>query len=194
MYACRFDKPNGDKVVLPLTLWGGPSDRREWRWKGLPEPRPLYNLDKLIAMGDDGLILVVEGEKAADAAQRLFPDYVVTTSPAGSKSAHKADWGPLKGRNVIIWPDADEPGLGYAKNVAEQALEAGAAKVRIVALPDGLPKSWDLADKVPEGWDPHWIIGVLENAEQSVSTPVKEPEADDLNIKGASGAKTPACR
>ena len=36
--------------------------------------------------------MIVEGEKAADAAAELLPDFVVTTSPFGAKSAGKADW------------------------------------------------------------------------------------------------------
>ncbi len=53
---------------------------------------------------------VSEGEKAADTAQRIFPDHVAVTSPGGAKAAGKADWGPLAGRRVVIWPDNDEPG------------------------------------------------------------------------------------
>ena len=40
-----------------------------------PERRPLYNLHKLAA-NPEAVVLVVEGEKAADAAAKLFPDYV----------------------------------------------------------------------------------------------------------------------
>ena len=152
MYACRFDKRDGGKAVLPCTLREGPNGQREWRWKALPEPRPLYNLDRIAAMPDDGLVLIVEGEKAADAGQKLFPDYTVTTSPGGSKAAHKADWSPVKGHSVYLWPDADQAGEQYAKDVASLAHVAGAADVRAVKLPQGMPKGWDLADDLPEGW------------------------------------------
>ncbi len=152
MYACRFDKPDGGKAVLPCTLREGPNGQREWRWKALPEPRPLYNLDRIAAMPDDGLVLIVEGEKAADAGQKLFPDYTVTTSPGGSKAAHKADWNPVKGHSVYLWPDADQAGEQYAKDVARLAHVAGASDVRAVKLPQGMPKGWDLADDLPEGW------------------------------------------
>ena len=59
-------------------------------------------------------MLVVEGEKTADAAAELLPDFVVVTSSFGAKSAGKAAWGPLEDREVTIWPDHDEAGAGYA--------------------------------------------------------------------------------
>jgi len=58
----------------------------------------------------DAPVLVTEGEKAADAAQNLFPDYVTTTSPGGCKAVHKADYSSLKDRDIVLCPDFDEPG------------------------------------------------------------------------------------
>src|SRR4051794_21422931 len=150
----RYERPaNGspaDKQVKPFTFCEGPGGRREWRCKALPEPRPLYSLDYLAARREVP-VLVVEGEKVADAAAARFPDYVVTTSPGGAKAAHKADWTPLANRHVVIWPDADAPGAQYAADVANLARKAGAASVRIVRLPAGLPEGWDLADELPLG-------------------------------------------
>jgi hypothetical protein len=95
----------------------------------------------------------------------VFPSSVVITSPGGSKAADKADWSPLKGRRVLIWPDADEPGTDYANDVAALAVRAGASEIRIVdamALaarsPDGEAREaldgWDVANAVEEGWSP----------------------------------------
>jgi hypothetical protein len=150
-YVARFDTAGG-KQVLPYTYCKSADGRRAWRWKGFPEPRPLYNLHKLAERPDDW-VLVVEGERAADAAAELFPDHVVTTSLGGAKAAAKADWSVAKGRQLAIWPDADEPGRKYAEEVAKLARQAGAEKVVIVALPDGFPAGWDLADAPPDGWD-----------------------------------------
>jgi hypothetical protein len=49
---------------------------------------------------------------------RVFPNCVCITSPGGSQAATKADWSPLVGRRVLVWPDADEPGAKYAATVA----------------------------------------------------------------------------
>ena len=100
---------NSDKEIRPLTYCEGPNGRREWRCKAFFEPRPLYGLDRLAAR-PDAPVLVTEGEKAADAAAKLFPDHVAITSPGGSNAAGKADWSPVAGRHVVIWPDNDEPG------------------------------------------------------------------------------------
>jgi hypothetical protein len=48
------------------------------------------------------LVIVVEGEKSADASQFVLPDCVVNTSMGGARSAGKINWRPLKNRQVII--------------------------------------------------------------------------------------------
>jgi putative DNA primase/helicase len=91
-----------------------PEYGREWRWLGFPKPRPLYGLDRLAAR-PKAPVVVTEGEKAADAAALLLLDHVAVTSPGGSKAAKAADWSPLAGRHVVIWPDNDAPGQAYAR-------------------------------------------------------------------------------
>lgn len=154
-YRVRFDHAGGGKDVKPHTYCEGPSGRREWRWQDVPKPRPLYGLDRLAAHPDAD-VLVCEGEKAADAAQAMFPDLVVITWPGGTGGVLYADWSRLKGRRVTFWPDADTPepdkgfpegkGVHAAQQAAALCVKAGAASVRIVALPGGLPHGWDLAD------------------------------------------------
>jgi putative DNA primase/helicase len=77
---------------------------------------------------------------------------VAVTSPNGSKSASKADWSPLRGRRVVIWPDADSAGLAYANEVNKHAVAAGALSVGIVSPPLGVKVGWDAADAKAEGW------------------------------------------
>ena len=143
MIVRRFDLPDGSKDIRPLTFWRHPDGRREWRWKGLPAPRPLYGLDRLAAR-PDAPVLIVEGEKAADAAAKLFPDHVAVTSQNGAKAADKADWSPLAGRQVTIWPDHDAEGATYAADVACLMQVTGAALVKTVSIPDSFPAKWDL--------------------------------------------------
>jgi hypothetical protein len=138
------------KKFRPITFCSGPSGRREWRQKSLPDPRPLYNLGHLVLRPDQP-VLVVEGEKTADAAAGLFPEHVVTTSMGGAGSAATADWTALADRDVVIWPDNDERGAAYAAAVRERLIAAGARSVRVIALPEALPPKWDLADACPAG-------------------------------------------
>ena len=138
------------KVFVPVTLWQTEAGEYKWLNKNPPAPRPIYGCDRL-AQRKDSLVLVVEGEKAADAAAKLFPDLVVVTSSGGAQAAGQTEWGPVAEREVVIWPDNDNPGRRYAADVAKIAHDAGAASVRIVNVPGEWPPSWDLADTPPAG-------------------------------------------
>ncbi len=149
----RFEGDDGDKVVLPLTFWRNDSTgRTRWRWAAISENRSLYRLDQL-AQHNEAVVLVTEGEKATDAAQKLLPDFVVTTSSGGSKAAGKTDWSPLVGRHVVIWPDADKAGSAYAADVMRLAFNAGAESVAIVEPPEQVNHGWDAADALAENWN-----------------------------------------
>lgn len=157
----RFEERSGDQVrkhILPCAFCEGPQGRRAWRWQGLPEPRPLYRLDALSAR-PGAIVIVCEGEKAAEAAALLMPDCVATTMPNGAQSPRKADWAPLRGRAVLLWPDADAPGRTCMAAVAKLAQAAGAASVQAIRLEAltvvrgaALPEGWDAADAMAEGW------------------------------------------
>ena len=150
-YAVRFDLKDG-KAVLPLCYGQYGSNRPQWTWKSLPEPRPLYGLSKLAAL-QDAPVLLVEGEKTADAAQVYFPHHTALTWSGGAKAVAKADFSPLQDRAVIIWPDNDEPGFAAALELA--GILAGKARsVDIVQPPDTLPEGWDLADQTTTGFIP----------------------------------------
>jgi putative DNA primase/helicase len=74
-YILRFDGAKG-KEFRPLILWRNSiNDRLDWRWKSWPPKRPLYGLPEL-AKRSSAIVVVCEGEKAADAARRLLPDFV----------------------------------------------------------------------------------------------------------------------
>jgi uncharacterized protein (DUF927 family) len=149
-YICRFDQGDGGKEFRPL-FWGRWKGKAGWHWKTPEVPRPLYNLPA-IKERPDALVIVTEGEKSADAAARLFPDLVAVSPMNGAKSPAKADWAPLAGRLVVIWPDHDESGEAFGQEVTVLCHEAGAASVRVVEAPADFPVKWDLADDLPEGW------------------------------------------
>lgn len=113
-YVLRHDLPGGDKET-PMVMWVClPSGDECWCRFPFPKPRPLYGLEKL---GDAKLVIVVEGEKCRDALRRVTGRCVVSW-PGGTQGVKHADWSPLAGRNVVIWPDADEPGLATAIEIA----------------------------------------------------------------------------
>ena len=174
LVAARFPKPDGDKEVKPFRY--GRKGENPPRWHaglyGL-KPMPLYRLPALCA-NPDGRVLVVEGEKKADAAAGRFPDMIATASQGGSNAARKADWSPVAGRAVVIWPDHDKAGTDYARDVAEMARKAGAASVAVVTIPEHWPVKWDLADALPEGVTNETLRAMLASA-----VPVETEAAPD---------------
>lgn len=133
----RWDTPAG-KDIRPVSRTA-----KGWIIEGMPEPRPLYRLPELLARTDD-MVYVTEGEKAADAAASI--GLLATTSPHGSDSASKADWRPLAGREVVILPDNDDAGRGYARDVISILLKLSpTARVKIIDLP-GLGPKGDIYD------------------------------------------------
>lgn len=181
-FAYRFESASG-KQYRPLTFWHAADGRGEWRWEAWPAPRPLYGLQGLAAR-PSAAVVVCEGEKAADAAAKLLPDCAVVTSPNGSKSAGKADWSPLKGRTVTVWPDADAAGLEYARQVAKLVTAAGAVSVAIVSPPADVKVGWDAADVLAEGWTKERAIAFINGAipaEQIASDKSTAAECDETS-------------
>lgn len=169
MLLCRFIDDKGKKQDRPLTYCKYPGGKCKLAWKSLDTPRPLYGLDRL-ANKPDAIVIVCEGEKAADAATELFPEYVAVTSSHGSNSARTADWSLLEGRKVIIWPDSDEAGAKYAHAVEEILLEVGTKSVAIVSIPETFPEKWDLADSLPEGFGYTDLEHILNSAKPSLDS------------------------
>lgn len=195
----RFRTSDGGKEVLPC-CWARHVEKgaQEWRWLAFPDPRPLYGLDRLRA---DGTVLVVEGEKCADAARAALPAEIsVVTWPGGGKAVDKADFTPLAGRKVVVWPDCDaqqdkhgqtlpedeQPGIKAAERVAEVLVGLGAS-VRIVAIPapGAKPSGWDVADAIAEGWTGEQVRAFVRDnlrapkCAAGLSTPDQAPPDDD---------------
>jgi uncharacterized protein (DUF927 family) len=150
-WVCRWNvikdgKP--DKVILPLSWFDGAG----WRFAAWPAPRPLYNLDKIVA-NPGAKITVCEGEKDADAAALVFPDRIPTTSSGGAGAASITDWTPLAGRDALIWPDYDEAGAKYGLEVAtilaDLECEVSIVDVAKLAAIDGGARGPDFD---PHGW------------------------------------------
>lgn len=155
-YVLRFPVPRDDGTTGKETLpycWAVNTQTGEfgWRWLSFGIPRMLYGLSAL-AERPDAKVMLVEGEKAADAAARLFPAFVAVTWPGGCKAVKHADFAPLAGRHVTLWPDADHAGTD-AMRAVWVAIRDIAASVRIVPPIPSAPAGWDVADDPPDGVD-----------------------------------------
>lgn len=152
-YAARYEI-EVDGVVRKLVLqWtygksAGETNAR-WKCKHFSKPRPLYGLELLHDATKD--IVIVEGEKTAEAARELFPSMTVVTWPGGSHAVKHADWSPLAQRECLIIPDADVAGLTAAQYIGERLLALGCT-VRHVTPEASRPQGWDLADAVADSW------------------------------------------
>jgi putative DNA primase/helicase len=143
-YAVRFDTPAG-KEVLPLTWCKSPTGAEGWKWKAMAEPRPLYNLPALIRSSDP--VIIVEGEKAASAL--IAAGYNATTWSGGSSAHGKTYWEFLRGRECVIWPDNDSPGMVAAEAIAKR-LESICEQISMVVPPIDAEAGWDAADATLE--------------------------------------------
>lgn len=150
-YVARYDNADG-KEFTPYRWADG-----KWQRKALPRPRPLYGLPHL-ADGPERPVLVVEGEKCVDALSPIMRRFAVVSWSGGAQAVHFADWSPLKGRNVTLWPDNDEPGSAAMTTLQAILIRAGATELRRI-VPTGQPEGWDAADAVAEGWDAKRIVG-----------------------------------
>ena len=127
----RYNKVDGDKEFWPRTWWKNRNTGEErWRWKNVPDPRPLYGLEQL-AQRPNAKVMVVEGEKCADVARPIFPDHVGVSPMNGARSPHQADWSPLRARDVTICGDNDKPGEAFVQIVGRILVGLG-CKVSVV--------------------------------------------------------------
>ena len=147
-YMSRHDPAGMRKQFIP---WFWSSETNRWV-NQMPEAnRTLYGLEH-VAANPGKPVMVVEGEKSADAARLLAGQYYTVVSPAGGAQAtDKADWSPLAGRKVLLWPDADEPGVRAMQAIAE-LLADRAAEIKVLDV-SGQPDKWDAADAAASGWD-----------------------------------------
>lgn len=210
-FVCRWNASEARKKEFrPLTWCEDAEGRGAWQWIAWETPRPLYHLD-LIAQRAEAGIVVVEGEKAADAAGALLPASVATCWPNGAASADKADFRACKGRRVLLWCDHDEPGTKAMQTAAKALRKAGAAEVKSINLAlfesqtvnaQGqivprlalLPAGWDAADALAEGWTPEALAELLarddalQNAGAFVSASTAAARADvSTEVPAASG-------
>lgn len=135
----RLRGPDGDKIIRPLAFLRGKYQLRE---PGFDGPRPLFRLHKLASAE---VVFVVEGEKCVLALEHRG---ITATTSGSADSARKADWSPLAGKRVVIWPDADQPGAKYATDVIGEVRKLGeSVEIELVDIRGlGLPEKGDAVD------------------------------------------------
>jgi hypothetical protein len=158
-FVLRCELPGGKKWTPQIRWARCPDGRERWALWHFETPRPLYRLDRLSLWR--GPVWLVEGEKSADAATKLLGDLAITW-PGGTNGAALADWSPLKGRDVHLWGDADQPGWDVMTGFPERAgsparpgvislaTAAGARVLSVVRWDQSKPEGWDAGDAINE--------------------------------------------
>ena len=161
-YVVRIKDIESDtKITLPVVYTENNHGIKSWRAKGFGDNRCLYNEQRLY--NSNKPVLIVEGEKTADTAQSLYPEFDVISWSGGASGFSKSNWNVLKGKQVTIWPDNDQAGIDAAHNIQTLLETQNITKAKIIDVKEieFLPAKWDLADHVPQDVRQHQITGAL---------------------------------
>lgn len=136
----RIEQGDGKKTFRMMSGAGSGFDLKRDDSLKPPDGWPLYGL---FTLNRSGAVWVVEGEKDVDALHAL--GLACVTSGSTSTDGN-ADWSPLVGREVVLWPDNDDAGKHYAERVAE-IIEPLASSISIITVDAlALPERADCSD------------------------------------------------
>lgn len=189
-YVARFERVNSDGEIVKDTVARTWCENLEdgrglqrWHWKQWEQPRPLYVPATLLS-GDSSLpVVIVEGEKCAEAGHQLLGhEFDFVSWPGGCKAWALASWGWLMGRTVYLWPDCDaqrerlskaereagvskdtkaflpehkQPGMQAMVHIGTELMAKYGCSVSLCRLPKpgDVSDGWDIADAIGQGWD-----------------------------------------
>jgi len=179
-YVVRYEDSGGKEIIPYFKRRGG-----KWKPGALKDNRPLYNLHEILK-NPEAKIIFCEGEKAADAAQKLLRNrgFIGTTTQGGAKAPKKTDFSPLAGRTVWVWPDADQAGLEYSRKVAALAKKGGAKEIHIidpVKLGFEMGSKKDAADWDPKKPLPDLLPEMDDGSPRLVLTPLSDIEPEEVS-------------
>lgn len=133
-----------------------PDGRGGWVWSVKGIRQVPYRLQGVLS-NPEADIYLVEGEKDADRLAEL--GLVATCNAGGAGKWTDEHSAYLTGRQVVILPDNDEPGIDHARK-AKASLESAGAKVAVIMLPD-LPEKGDVSDWLDSGGTPEQLEALV---------------------------------
>jgi hypothetical protein len=158
--------------------WNASKGKGKWEKGTGGETPPLYKLPQLLdAIKREETIHITEGEKCAEALMSL--GFTATTSGGGAGNTSwltPAFLEPLRGADVVLWPDCDEPGRRYVETFAKR-LQGIAKTIRLIKWSADRPPKYDVADFIEEGATKEIIDLVVEE-----SVPYVAPVADETGV------------
>lgn len=136
--------PEGHHIkqkYAPFTL----NPDSSWSMKRPDGLLPIYYTDK----HKDKPIIINEGEKALRGCEAIYKGDSCTWH-GGVNSWEKADWSPIFGRDVWIFPDNDEAGFKCANEIASMLKQNG-CRVKLAQPPESFNEKDDLYDAYERG-------------------------------------------
>ena len=170
---------DGGKKVTPVVSWAQHKDGRAmWATVRPPAPYPFLGLD-ILADCPALPALVFEGEKKRAAVESVTDAYACVSVLGGTNGVRKMDVSALRGRAVILWPDADAPGRAMMSELGRRlsGIAASIAYIDTAGLPDG----YDGGDLVETGADAAVVEAWI--AKRLTDDPPEAPAQTDADQK-----------
>lgn len=132
-----YRRGDGDKKIIRPFIY----TEDGWMMSGF-KGKALYRSEHL----SNKPVLVVEGEKAADAAASLFTNCDVVTWKGGAQNVESGDWELLKNKKVYLWPDNDAVGKQAMEKIGALIQSSEIYTIDVSSLKEGE----DLADIIED--------------------------------------------
>lgn len=149
-----YDERNGATYTYPDNRRVHRSPAKQFRQSGNTKGTALFHADRIETAC---LVYVTEGEKDVLAIESAGGTAVCPAMGAGK--AHRFDWSPLKGLDVVIVADNDQAGRKHARQVVG-LLEDITLSTRTVRAAEGK----DAADHIAAGYGLHEFVAVQTEA------------------------------
>jgi putative DNA primase/helicase len=124
-----------------------------------------YRLPEVLAAND---VVVPEGERDCNNARTL--GFVATCNPGGAGKWREEFSEVLRGKNIVIIQDADEPGRKHAQRVA-RSIWLRAASIKVLELPGAK----DLTAWIERGGTREMLLKIIWNAPEWKPSDAAEP-------------------
>lgn len=132
------DDKNGEKRI-----WWTDAEGKAGLGGRKGETLPLYGAEAIAKLPQGMPVVICEGEKATDAlTQHNIPAVGTITGAAGTPGEETLK--VLCGHKVVLWPDADKPGVKHMQRIGKQLIGMG-CDVRWFKWKDA-PEKGDAAD------------------------------------------------
>jgi len=129
-----------------MIWWELPDGTRGLRGAGLKTDDLLFRVE-FLADNPDASVVICEGEKAASALAKLGVTCALGTTGGAEAGLSRKALEPLRGREVFLWPDNDEPGRKHMGKI--RAALTGIAKAVYMIRWASAPEKGDAADWTP---------------------------------------------